>query len=387
MHPAVARNLSLDTVPCPDPYVERLLEGVAFLAARTRLKLDAERSRFARTVLDALYPDLVAPTPAIGMVALKPGQQVQTMLAGHVVKRGTRLVSGLRPGLSTRATYMTAQDVTLWPLRGHRRRLSSGPQRAGDRRHRRGRRRRRRGGAADHARADRRRRAGRAGARPAGPALPQPRQGAGALRRPLRGDRGGRRPPPQGGALRPVSGPEIVGLRDDEALMPRTRAGFEGYRLLREYFMMPERFHFVRVDGLKPVVAGCQGGARDRVPAAPAGARACRPAADRPAALRHARDQSLRAGLQRASRSIRGGRGRWCMPTAPGRGTSRSTGSPRWRTPTATGRTPRSRRCSASPGTTARVRSGGPSGGRGGPARTSAARAGCAPPIPATTCS
>ena len=116
MHPAVARNLSLDTVPCPDPYVERLLEGVAFLAARTRLKLDGEGARFARAVLDALYPDLVAPTPAVGMAVLKPGQQVQTMLAGHVVPRGTRLVAGLRPGLSTRGTYTTAQDVTLWPL-------------------------------------------------------------------------------------------------------------------------------------------------------------------------------------------------------------------------------------------------------------------------------
>ncbi|MEF9606109.1 type VI secretion system baseplate subunit TssF, partial [Paracoccus sp. PXZ] len=27
LHPNVARNLSLDAVPCPDPYVERLLEG------------------------------------------------------------------------------------------------------------------------------------------------------------------------------------------------------------------------------------------------------------------------------------------------------------------------------------------------------------------------
>ena len=33
LHPNVARNLSLDSVPCPDPYVERLLEGVAYLAA------------------------------------------------------------------------------------------------------------------------------------------------------------------------------------------------------------------------------------------------------------------------------------------------------------------------------------------------------------------
>ena len=116
MHPAVARNLSLDTVPCPDPYVERLLDGVAFLAARTRLKVDAERSRFSRSVLDVLYPDLVTPAPATAMAVLKPGQQVQTMLAGHVVKRHTRLVSSLQPGLSTRCTFTTAQDVTLWPI-------------------------------------------------------------------------------------------------------------------------------------------------------------------------------------------------------------------------------------------------------------------------------
>lgn len=53
MHPEVARNLSLDVAPCPDPYVERLLEGVAYLAARTRLKVDAESTRFVRNLLDA----------------------------------------------------------------------------------------------------------------------------------------------------------------------------------------------------------------------------------------------------------------------------------------------------------------------------------------------
>lgn len=116
MHPTVARNLSLDTVPCPDPYVERLLEGVAFLAARTRLKVDAEGARFARAVIEALYPDLVAPAPAVGIVTLTPGQQVQTMPDGHVVRRGTRLVSALRPGLSTRCSFTSVQDVTLWPV-------------------------------------------------------------------------------------------------------------------------------------------------------------------------------------------------------------------------------------------------------------------------------
>ncbi|TIS56956.1 MAG: type VI secretion system baseplate subunit TssF, partial [Mesorhizobium sp.] len=54
--------------------------------------------------------------------------------------------------------------------------------------------------------------------------------------------------------------PEMVGIRDDEALMPRTRPTFEGYRLLREYFMIPERFHYVRVAGLQPVVRKCDAG-------------------------------------------------------------------------------------------------------------------------------
>ena len=54
--------------------------------------------------------------------------------------------------------------------------------------------------------------------------------------------------------------PEMIGIRDDEALLPPTRATFEGYRLLREYFMIPERFHYVRVADLQPVVRKCDGG-------------------------------------------------------------------------------------------------------------------------------
>lgn len=261
MHPAVARNLSLDTVPCPDPYVERLLDGVAFLAARTRLKVDAERSRFSRSVLDVLYPDLVTPAPATAMAVLKPGQQVQTMVAGHVVKRGTRLVSGLQPGLSTRSTFTTAQEVTLWPVS-----ISS------------------------VAYFQDRSALATAGITPiegiggeAALRLTLTRTGKGKLNE-LALDRldlhfsgrtkaallfdaifgacvalGGRA---EGKAnrLTPLPAPEMAGISDAEALMPRTRPTFEGYRLLREYFMMPERFHYARVQGLRPVVRNCEGG-------------------------------------------------------------------------------------------------------------------------------
>lgn len=261
MHPAVARNLSLDTAPCPDPYVERLLDGVAFLAARTRLKVDAERSRFARSVLEVLYPDLLSPTPATAMAVLKPGQQVQTMNAGHVVKRGTRLVSSLQPGLSTRMTFTTAQDVTLWPLEI----ASVGYYQ------------------------DRSALASAGIAAPTGVAseaalrITVARTGKGKLSE-LAFDRldlhfagrtkaallfdtifgvctavGGRQAGKQG-RLAPLPEPQMVGIGDAEALMPRTRPTFEGYRLLREYFMMPERFHYVRIGELQPVIRNCDAG-------------------------------------------------------------------------------------------------------------------------------
>ncbi|ESY17454.1 type VI secretion system baseplate subunit TssF [Mesorhizobium sp. LNJC394B00] len=261
MHPAVARNLSLDTVPCPDPYVERLLDGVAFLAARTRLKVDAERSRFSRSILDVLYPDLVTPVPATAMVVLKPGQQVQTMLAGHIVKRGTRLVSSLQAGLSTRCTFTTAQDMTLFPIaissvgyfqdRSALAAAGIGPI------------------------------AGKAGE--AALRITLARTGKGKLdelaldrldfyfanrtKAPLIFDAifgvcsgVGARPEGKTNPLSPLPPPEMVGIADAEALMPRTRPTFEGYRLLREYFMMPERFHYGRVTGLLPVVRKCQAG-------------------------------------------------------------------------------------------------------------------------------
>jgi type VI secretion system protein ImpG len=257
LHPAVARNLSLDVTPCLDPYVERLLEGVAFLAARTRLKLDGEASRYARAVLDGLYPDLVAPVPAVGLVALKPSQQVQTMLAGHTVPRGTRLVAGLKSGLSTRAVFTTAQDVTLWPLEiteaGYVQDRSALMARGI--------------GALDGCRGEAAlsvvlRRAGPGSLaelaldgvdlhfRAKGPALFDALFGSCVAV--------GARAPGAGRALVPASGPELVGVREDEALMPRTRDGFEGYRLLREYFTMPERFHFARVAGLRPVLAAAK---------------------------------------------------------------------------------------------------------------------------------
>jgi type VI secretion system protein ImpG len=258
LHPNVARNLSLDSVPCPDPYVERLLEGVAYLAARTRLKIDAESSRYVRDLLDALYPDLAGPAPAMTMVELAPGPQLERMVDGHMVRRGTRLISALREGSRTRCTYTTAQAVRLWPVA-----LASADYLQD------------KGALAQIGLSERATREAEAGLR-----LKLRRQGTGTLSElsldalPVffgAGQRGG----PifdavfgfgAGVLARPADGKSgflqadpaaMVGIGDDEMLLPRVRDSFEGYRLLREYFLMPERFHFMRLSGLSRAVRAC----------------------------------------------------------------------------------------------------------------------------------
>ncbi len=260
MHPTVARNLSLDTVPCTDPYVERLLEGVAYLGARTRLKLDVETSRYVRNLTDALYPDLAGPAPAMSIVHLAPGGQVQNMLDGHRVKRGTRLVAGLKEGLSTRAVFTTVQDVVLWPVavtkaeylqdRGALKSAGIPDTLSGN------------------AETGLRLEISRTspgplsdlsldsldlflGAKSRGPALFDGIFGSGIslLCRPSGTD--------QAFAQGPL--PAMIGVADSEGLLPRVRSSFEGYRLLREYFLFPERFHYARLGGLGPAVRQTEG--------------------------------------------------------------------------------------------------------------------------------
>ena len=53
--PKIAGRLGMSEmsgVEVADPYVERLLEGVAFLAARVQLKLEAEFPSFTQSLLE-----------------------------------------------------------------------------------------------------------------------------------------------------------------------------------------------------------------------------------------------------------------------------------------------------------------------------------------------
>jgi type VI secretion system protein ImpG len=117
--PKIAGRLALDRDAkeiCPDPYVERLLEGFAFLAARVHLKLDAEFPRFTQGLLETIYPDYLCPLPSMAIVRFEPEEAEASLAPGFVIPRGTAMRSLLGKGERTACTFTTAHDVRLLPL-------------------------------------------------------------------------------------------------------------------------------------------------------------------------------------------------------------------------------------------------------------------------------
>src|SRR3546814_267252 len=115
-YPKIAARLGLDAFECADPYVERLLEGFAFLAARVQLKLDAEFPVFTRHLLQMVYPHYLAPTPSMAVVRFAPDMKEGSLAEGYTIPRGSALLSSMGGDGETPCEYRTAHDVTLWPL-------------------------------------------------------------------------------------------------------------------------------------------------------------------------------------------------------------------------------------------------------------------------------
>src|SRR4051812_46712690 len=114
--PKIAGRLAIEDFPCVDPYVERLLEGFAFLTARVQLKLDSEFPRFTQNLLETVYPSYLAPTPSMAVVEFQHDQGEAGLADGYVVPRGTVLRSVATRELAS-CEYRTAHETTLWPLR------------------------------------------------------------------------------------------------------------------------------------------------------------------------------------------------------------------------------------------------------------------------------
>ncbi len=114
--PKIAARLGMEGMEVADPYVERLLEGFAFVAARIQLKLDAEFPRFSQHMLEMIYPHFLAPTPAMAICSIKPNFADTALGAGVKVPRGTALQSIIPRGEQTACEFRTAHALTLWPI-------------------------------------------------------------------------------------------------------------------------------------------------------------------------------------------------------------------------------------------------------------------------------
>lgn len=260
-YPRIASRLGMEGIDCADPYVERLLEGFAFLAARVQLKLDARQPDFTQHLLEMVYPHFLCPTPSCAIVELTPDMKEGGVLTGHLVKRNTSLRAPLIKGERTACEFRTAHDVTLWPLTVSEARYLSGSGALSTQ-----------GITADaRARAVLRLRLKTAPGT-SFQALPLSSLAfyvkatpdiAHRIFEQVTADCIGAyvRGTAPGSPVHFIARQNIRqdGLDDSEALLPVTRRSFQGYRLLQEYFAFPERYLFFSLHGLAPAVRSCEG--------------------------------------------------------------------------------------------------------------------------------
>jgi type VI secretion system protein ImpG len=267
--PKIAGRLALDKDAkdiCPDPYVERLLEGFAWLAARIHLKLDAEFPRFTQSLLETVYPHFLPPIPSMAVVRFDPEENDAGLAAGFVIPRGTLMRSNLGKGERTACTFQTAHAVRLLPIklteaRYFTRDLVQLNLPAGI-----------------PAKAAIRLRLQTTAAVPFKDVKLDPvtfflrgadefpswiyeqifaRGTALVLQSPE--DNGRTLGVLPAGSIRPS------GFASHEALLPATSRSFEGYRLLREYFAFPQRFRFFELGGMAEQLAQCKGNQLDLI--------------------------------------------------------------------------------------------------------------------------
>lgn len=260
-YPKIAGRLGMEQLEVLDPYVERMLEGFAFLAARVQLELDLQYPVFTQNLLEIVYPHFLAPVPSMMIARLSADAAQGNLNEGFTLERGTQLRGRVREGEQTGCIFTTSQDVTLWPLEVTEAEYIDGRSELVA------------AGLAKHTSA-------KAAVRL------RLRRTDGALISELPLDQltlflsGGAADPwrlyeallGQGVGLAGRStdrraewveylGNSITprGFAPEEALLPTPGQSFDGYRLLQEYFAMPQRFFFIELGELRPAFQRAEG--------------------------------------------------------------------------------------------------------------------------------
>jgi len=264
--PKIAGRLGIEDLECADPYVERLLEGFSFLAARVQLRLDAQFPRFTQHLFEMVYPHYLAPTPSMAVVQFNPDLTEGALADGFTIPRQSALRSVLGKGEQTSCEYRTAHDVTLWPIELLNVEYLTDVSTVTNLSARQ----------ASRSRAAIRLRlkttAGLNFDQLALERLPVFLRGTqevpmllyeqllanavGVVIQPAE-----RKPAWQ--VTLDTSNIRRMGFEEDQALLPYGPRSFSGYRFLHEYFALPERYMFIELAGLQHAVRKCSGSELD----------------------------------------------------------------------------------------------------------------------------
>lgn len=254
--PDRAGALALDEKRVEDPYVERLLEGVAFLAARVRLKLDAQYPLFTQQLLDVLFPGWLDPTPSACVLRLQPDASSGELAQGPVFPRGSAIRGSLPGNSEVRCDFQTARDLQLLPIElvstqyvaaRPEESLNHGTQRA-----------------VSSLRLELQATGDATFADLPLDRLPLYVTAADAYGSQLMELLGGRcitvgvsADASARSAQAWLPGAQVVhtGFDEDEAMLPMPVRGHTGFRVLKEYAALPDKFRFVELRGLRKVLA------------------------------------------------------------------------------------------------------------------------------------
>lgn len=113
--PKIASRLELSALDCQDPYVERILEGTAFLAARVEKKLESGFPRLLESVLTSVSPLALYPTPSYSIIEMKLNHSDEQLKKGKLFKKGSKFQAQI-PGIKTPCQYTTMCDMKLYPI-------------------------------------------------------------------------------------------------------------------------------------------------------------------------------------------------------------------------------------------------------------------------------
>lgn len=119
--PEQAKLLNLENLKDRDPYVERLLEGMAFLSAQIRQRIDDDLPEVSEGLLNLLWPHFLRPLPSLTIVEFTPrmGQLQQTqVLPRHTSLLAAPVTTDTPVGKETlTCRFRTTYPLTVHPVR------------------------------------------------------------------------------------------------------------------------------------------------------------------------------------------------------------------------------------------------------------------------------